>query len=245
MPLQTRLMKRNLRIRNNQKYQKINNTDDTDLKNKLNINSKQEDKMISKIKTIWAKFSEKNPTVAQFLIFFIVSNGVTVLQMILMPLFRNVLGMTDLVSTNFQIWPVGANFDGSTYYVFNYAAGAISEGGGGGLAYFLSVQITMAIAQVINFFLQRNVTFKSNSSVGKAAFWYVIAYIIISIGAAALQGLYKAPIYNLFINTWNMGGVGETIADVITMIINCAISFWVFFPIFKVIFKQEDEKKEN
>ena len=29
-------------------------------------------------------------------------------------------------------------------------------------------------------------------------------------------------------------------ADVVTMIINAAISFWVFFPIFKVIFKQED-----
>lgn len=97
----------------------------------------------------------------------------------------------------------------------------------------------MGIAQVINFFLQRNVTFKSKSNVGKAAFWYVIAYIIITIGAAALQGLYKAPIYNLFMNTWNMGRTGETIADVITMIINSAISFWVFFPIFKVIFKEK------
>ena len=97
----------------------------------------------------------------------------------------------------------------------------------------------MAIAQIINFFAQRNVTFKSSSSIGKAAFWYVIAYIIITIGAAALQGLYKAPIYNLLMNTWGMGAAGETIADVITMIINSAISFWVFFPIFKVIFKSK------
>ena len=42
-----------------------------------------------------------------------------------------------------------------------------------------------------------------------------------------------------------MGGVGVTVADVVTMIINCAISFWVFFPIFKVIFKQEPEKTEQ
>lgn len=41
-----------------------------------------------------------------------------------------------------------------------------------------------------------------------------------------------------------MGAAGETTADVITMIINSAISFWVFFPIFKVIFKQEPEKQE-
>lgn len=186
-------------------------------------------------------FSEKYPTIAQFLVFFIVSNGVTVLQMVLMPLFKWGFGFTSLVDTNFQILQCGT-VGGSPYYVFDYAAGAIAEGGGGGLAYFLAVEITMAIAQVINFFLQRNVTFKSNSSVAKAAFWYVLAYIIISIGAAALQGFYKDPIYGFFQNV--MGGAGVTVADIVTMIINCAISFWVFFPIFKVIFKQEPENNK-
>jgi putative flippase GtrA len=191
---------------------------------------------------IWKNFEEKHPTVAQFLIFFIVSNGVTVLQMILMPLVKYFFGFTSLVDTNFQVLRCGS-VGGEPYYVFNYAAGAITEGGGGGLAYFLAVEITMAIAQVINFFLQRNVTFKSNSSVAKAAFWYVIAYIIISIGAAALQGFYKDPIYNFFQKI--MGGAGVTVADIVTMIINCAISFWVFFPIFKVIFKQEPEEEKE
>jgi putative flippase GtrA len=187
----------------------------------------------------WKKFAEKHPTIAQFLVFFVVSNGVTILQMILMPLVKYLFGFTSLVDTNFQVLHCGS-VGGSPYYVFDYAAGAISEGGGGGLAYFLAVEITMAIAQVINFFLQRNVTFKSNSSVAKAAFWYVVAYIIISIGAAALQGFYKDPIYNFFQKI--MGTAGVTVADVVTMIINCAISFWVFFPIFKVIFKQEDKE---
>lgn len=194
------------------------------------------------IKKVWGDFSEKHPTLAQFLVFFILSNGITVLQLIMMPVFKGIFGATSLVDTNFQIGHVGTNLDGTPYFIFNYAAGALTNGGGGGLAYFLAVEITMAIAQVINFFAQRNVTFKSNSSIGKAAFWYVIAYIIISIGAAALQGLYKAPIYNLFMNSMKMGATGETLADVITMIINCAISFWVFFPIFKVIFKQEPDQ---
>ncbi|MEY8354337.1 hypothetical protein AALB39_13415 [Lachnospiraceae bacterium 54-53] len=197
--------------------------------------------MLSGIRAGWKAFSHKHPTVAQFLIFFLVSNGVTVLQMILMPVFRNLFGMTSLVDTGFQIWHVGSNPDGTPYYIFNYGAGALSAGGGGGLAYFLAVEITMAIAQVINFFLQRNVTFKANNSAAKAAVWYVIAYIIITIGAAALQGIYKAPIYNLFMNRLGLGGGGETIADVITMLINSAISFWVFFPIFKVIFKNESK----
>lgn len=193
----------------------------------------------NKLYSLWTNFSEKHPSTAQFLIFFTLSNGITVLQMVLMPVIKGVFEQTSLVNTNFQVFQIGHNFDGSVYFVFDYAMGSLSSGGGGGLAYFLAVQITMAIAQVINFFAQRNVTFKSNGSVGKAAFWYIVAYIIITIGAAALQGLYKAPIYNLFMNTWGMGPIGETVADFITMIINSAISFWVFFPIFKVIFKSK------
>lgn len=187
----------------------------------------------------WKNFAAKHPTIAQFLVFFVVSNGVTVLQMILMPLIKYFFGMTNLVDTSFQVLQCGS-VGGKPYYVFDYAAGAITEGGGGGLAYFLAVEIAMLVAQVINFFLQRNVTFKSNSSVTKAAFWYLIAYIIISIGAAALQGFYKDPIYGFFQNL--MGNTGVTVADIVTMIINCAVSFWVFFPIFKVIFKQEPEE---
>ncbi|MGC6589058.1 hypothetical protein ACPV3A_29455 [Paenibacillus sp. Dod16] len=190
---------------------------------------------------LWNNYTEKHPNIAQFLMFFLLSNSVTVLQIIIMPLFKSLLGNTSLVDTSFQVLQLGNNFDGSVYYVFDYAAGALSAGGGGGLAYFLAVQTSITIAQIINFFAQRNITFKSNSNIWQAAFWYVIAYIIISLGAAAAQGLYKAPIYNLLMNTWEMGSAGETTADVISMIINSAISFWVFFPIFKIIFKQKPD----
>lgn len=193
----------------------------------------------------WTNFKEKHPNMAQFLVFFLLSNGVTVLQLILMPVLRNIFEQTSLVYINFQILQFGQNFDGSPYFVFDYAAGPLSLGGGGGLAYFLAVQIAIGIAQIINFFAQRNITFKSNSNIWEAAFWYVIAYIVITIGAAAAQGFYKAPIYNLFMNTWGLGSFGETIADMITMIINSAISFWVFYPIFKIIFKQEPGKQEQ
>ncbi|MBX4147797.1 hypothetical protein [Paenibacillus lautus] len=191
--------------------------------------------------SLWNNYTEKHPNIAQFLMFFLLSNSVTVLQIIIMPLFKSLLGNTSLVDTSFQVLQLGNNFDGSVYYVFDYAAGALSAGGGGGLAYFLAVQTSITIAQIINFFAQRNITFKSNSNIWQAAFWYVIAYIIISLGAAAAQGLYKAPIYNLLMNTWEMGSAGETTADVISMIINSAISFWVFFPIFKIIFKQKPD----
>ncbi|MRH41626.1 hypothetical protein GH741_02935 [Aquibacillus halophilus] len=191
---------------------------------------------------VWARYKKDHPGIAQFLVFFLLSNGVTVLQLVLMPVLKSVFAQTALVSTSFQVFQVGQTFDGNPYYVFDYAAGALSAGGGGGLAYFLAVQIAIAVAQIINFFAQRSITFKSNSNIWTAAFWYLIAYVIITIGAAAAQGFYKAPIYDLLMNTWGMGAAGETTADIITMIINSAISFWVFFPIFKIIFKQEPEK---
>jgi putative flippase GtrA len=155
-----------------------------------------------------------------------------------MPILRGIFSGTALVDIPFEAFPVGRNPDGSQYYIFNYAAGTITAAGaGGGLAYFLAVQISLTIAQIINFFSQRSITFKSSSSIGKAAFWYVLAYILITLTAGAAQGLYKAPIYRFFMGRW--GGAGETMADAVTMIINAAISFWVFFPVFKLIFKNK------
>ncbi len=185
---------------------------------------------------IWLRFQKKHPTGAQFLVFFIVSNGVTILQLILMTLLKEVFAQTPLVNIGFQKFAVGHNVDGSQYYIFNYAPGVVADDGtGGGLAYFLAVQVTMGIAQIINFLIQRKITFKSRGSVAKAAFWYILAYMVVTFLAGALQGLYKAPIYSLLMR--NLGNIGQTLADIITMLINCGISFWVFFPIFKFIFK--------
>jgi len=196
--------------------------------------------MIQLMRRKWEEFERKRPNVAQFGMFFLLSNGVTVLQLALMPLLKAAFNNTLLVDKAFQIWPIGSNVDGSQYFIFDYPAGELPHGGGG-LAYFLAVQITIGIAQIINFFAQRRITFRANNSIAKAASWYVFAYILITIGAAAAQGFYKAPIYNLFIDSWGWGSAGETAADVITMIINSAIAFWIFFPIFKVIFKREPE----
>lgn len=198
--------------------------------------------MFSPISRGWKRFEEKRPGTAQFVMFAILSNGMTVLQLALMPILKAVFNNTSLVDVSFQAFALGSNVDGSQYYVFDYAAGALPEGGGG-LAYFLAVQITIGIAQIINFFLQRNITFKSNTSPWRAAMWYFIAYVAITFLAAAAQGFYKAPIYDLFIDTWGLGATGETMADVVTMIINAGISFWVFFPIFKVIFKRLPEEE--
>ena len=59
------------------------------------------------VKKAWKNFSEKNPTVAQFIVFFLLSNGVTVLQMVAMPLLKGAFEMTNLVDVNFQVGQIG------------------------------------------------------------------------------------------------------------------------------------------
>lgn len=194
--------------------------------------------MFTRITRRWSRFEAARPTLAQLVVFTILNVGMTVLQLILMPVFKLLFELTPLVATGFQSLPIGAPTDSGQYFVFDYAAGALPDGGGG-LAYFLAVQITLAIAQVINFFAQRNITFKSNSNPWVAAAWYALAYVVITFGAAALQGFYKAPIYDLFITTWGMGATGEAAADMVTMLINALLSAAVYFPIFKIIFRRE------
>lgn len=60
-----------------------------------------------------------SPSHCEFLVFFVVCNGVTVLQMILMPVFKWLFGMTPLADTTFQVLQVGQNLNGSPYYVFD------------------------------------------------------------------------------------------------------------------------------
>lgn len=194
--------------------------------------------MLSNITRRWAAFELARPTLAQLIVFSALNVGITVLQLVMMPVVKAVFGLTSLVDVGFQALPIGSAVNGQ-YYIFDYAAGPLPEGGGG-LAYFLAVQLTLAIAQVINFFAQRNITFKSDTNPWWAALWYTLAYVVITFGAAALQGFYKAPVYELLITTWGMGGAGEAAADVLTMIINALISCAVFFPIFKLIFRRTD-----
>ena len=201
------------------------------------MNKIKETKFIQFFINLWNKFKTKHPEIAQFFVFFLSSNAVTIVQMVLQIVLSSILLSTALVDINFQYLPVkGAiNFaTGGQYYIFDFPSGVE----GGGLAFFLATYITIAIAQVINFFLQRNITFKSKSNPWIAALWYLIAFIVITLVSSALLGLYKKPIFDFF------GDNFSWLANIIVVIINCAISFWVFYPIFKVIFPK-DKKEEK
>ena len=188
--------------------------------------------MIQKLRKTWTTWEKAHPQLSTFIKFNLMSFCVTLFQMIALPVLKGIFENTSLVNTTFQWGKIGTD-----YYMFDYPAGSILSGGGGGLAYFLAVEITLFLAQVLNFTLQRNVTFQSDVPVLKAAFWYFMAYIGITVGAAALQGVYKDGLYAFMISSFGERGV--TLGDMAVTWINCMISYVVFYPIMHIIFKKK------
>ena len=200
---------------------------------------------------------KRHPKIAEFISYFMVGNFVTIIQFILLPVLQAILKNTSLVSTDLHLFgPIGDPAATTTvtvagqaitglnpYYVFNYTAGPVNtlvtktlNGitgeylAHGGLAYFLAMFLTLIVAQVLTFYMQRNITFKSKGNLAWQIFWFVIATCIITVGANALYGLYQPWLYST---------IGEGLGGLLASLLQCVISFWVFYPIFKIIFPKE------
>ncbi len=199
----------------------------------------------------------RHPKIAEFIRYFMVGNFVTIIQFVLLPVLQLVFKNTALINTDFHfLGPIGnvdkialTLADGTPvfdpYYVFNFTGSSVGSYvtrtmngitglylSHGGLAYFLAMFITLCVAQVLTFIMQRKIVFKSSSKVLKAVFWFVIATVIITLGQNALYGLYQPWLYGL---------IGDTAGGIVASFIQALISFWVFYPIFKIIFQKDKE----
>lgn len=71
----------------------------------------------------WHDFALARPKWSQLIIFSALNVGMTVLQLVMMPLVRIWLGTTTLEDVTFRALPLG------DYFIFGYPAGPIPEGG--------------------------------------------------------------------------------------------------------------------
>ena len=195
-----------------------------------------------------------HPRIAQFITYFMVGNLATVVQLVLIPVLQPILGSTSLVNVDLYLFgpigdpqtmttvtAVGQTVSGlNPYYVFNFTGGPVntlvtrtlngitgSYLTHGGVAYFLATFIPLILSQVVSFFLQRKVTFKSSGNIAWQAMWYFAAFLVITVGANALYGIYQPWLYST---------LGEAIGGLIAAFLQCCIAFWVFFPIMKLMF---------
>lgn len=214
---------------------------------------KEDDRFFTKFKKTWMRFVIKHEGWWQFIKFTFLSTFVTFLQIASKLVLDPLLANTDLANQTFQWIQIGirANSNQTPFFIFDYPGvpvgtytglgTTIIDGVGGGLALFLSYYVGVALAQVVNFFLQRNVTFKSKGSPWYQAMWYLVAFVAITFLSQVILGLVGAPAYVLFSN-WFGAELGKTIYDVIISgLLIPTISFWVYFPIFKIIFPPENK----
>ena len=198
---------------------------------------------------VWCAFSQKHPKLSAWaykIAFFLVfSIGVTVLQYIGFIALPHAFGL-ELAGTEFM-WPhiKLTTIDGNDIY-WNILGYNISydDGGnviiGGGLGYFIAYELTVFLAQCINFPLQRNITFRSHGNPWWQAMWYFIGWILVSVFCNAINGLW-IPFAELYVP----GAVYNILVTFVTGGVSMVIFFFIFLIIFPDATKTEASAKRR
>ena len=113
---------------------------------------------------------EDHPNIWEFIKFNVLSNCATITNFIIMWL------CTGFIFKSFANTPF-------KFLVFNYADNIESNLG---LCGFLSFLVATAAAQTVNFFVQKNLVFKSNAAFEKAVPKYIVLAVVLVLVSAAL-----------------------------------------------------------
>ena len=183
----------------------------------------------------WRSFEQRHPRLSkwiyQIVCFFVFSMGVTIFQYLVFIFMPGWLG-TGMAGRDFM-WPripmelFSVKFTWSLlgYNVLRDARGTVMIGGG--LGYFISYETGSFLAQCINFPLQRNITFKSKGNPVFQAFWYLIAWVVISLVCNGFNNLWM-PVAAVYVT--------PAVYNVIVAVITGGVSMVIFFFVFKIIF---------
>lgn len=188
---------------------------------------------------VWYGFSDKHPKLSawvyKIVFFFAFSMGVTIWQYLVMTFLPYVFG--GLAEVSF-IWPkvqlgdlTAPNGDPLFFAIFNEPAKMVDGKyiATAGLSNFLAFEIAVFTAQVINFPLQRNITFKSKGNPVVQAVWYFIGWVLISIFVNAIWGIIVPFVRDLW--QWP-----SAVWNLLKTFITGGVSMIIFFFIFLIIF---------
>lgn len=193
------------------------------------------------IKNFWNSFADRHPKAAKWVreggLFVLFSNLVTVVQYVIYAFLPNLLGL-ELAATEWS-WPAipvslfGINFTWNAlgYDVLYDAAGNVMIGGG--LGYLIAMLVGSFLAQVINFPLQRNITFRSKGNPWYQAMWYFIAWVVITFIVNSINCVWVA-VASVLLPNW-LYTIGTTV-------MMGGISMVIFFFVFKIIFPEGEAK---
>lgn len=212
---------------------------------------------------VWYGFVDKHPKLSSWiykLFFFIVfSEGVTIWQLLVMLFLPKAFaGLSGTfawpgIVLGDMTWLQPILVDGAKEFLYTEEPVAFSIfGDTAGLGNWIAFEIAVFTAQCINFPLQRNITFRSHGNPWYQAMWYFIGWVAISFFTGALWG-----IIDPFLKSWGWyytlndagllvenGGL-YFLATLLKTVITGGLSMAVFFPIFILIFPDNNKKAKS
>lgn len=156
------------------------------------------------------KWIAAHPNLWEFILFNLLSNCATVTNFLIMWL------CTGVIFTRWKTSPF-------RFLVFDYTAPDSLM-----LCGFLSFLVATALAQAVNFFVQKNLVFKSNAAFEKAIPKYVIFAILLVLISAALPGYSQ----RFFIEMGIAPALAPTLANIVNIVVQVLLSyptmkFWI------------------
>lgn len=174
----------------------------------------------------------RNPKWARWIreggLFIIVSNLITVFKYLLLQFLPSAFAGLPKVDFGFpgiDITLLGESFK---WNIIGYDAEH------GGLPYFCAYMIAMFVGEVLNFFMQRSLVFRSKGNMAYQALWYLLAFCAITCIVNSVNCIWIA-VAGLYVSDW-LYNIGTTV-------LNGGISMVIFFFVNKAIFPQGEAKQ--
>ena len=164
--------------------------------------------------------------------FILISNLVTILRAFLMtfltPTFIEIFGSNTWGWPNMEV-TVPIIEKTFTFNVIGYDEAV------GGFAYFMAFVVAAFACEVINFFMQRSITFRSKGNILVQGFFYFLAWVVVTIIVNSINSVWTGiAVYYL----------PDVVYNLLTTFIQGGVSMVVFFFVNKIIFT-DAPKQEN
>lgn len=149
------------------------------------------------------KWKESHPDLWEFIIFNILSNCATITNFITMYI------CTEFIFLKHRKIPFN-------FFIFDYRSEESLKLGG-----FLSFLIATTLAQAVNFYVQKNFVFKSNTNFKTAIPKYILLSVVLIVVSTAL------PAYSMgfFMGIGISNKLAPTLANIVNIVVQVAISY--------------------
>ena len=161
-------------------------------------------------------WKDKNPNLYEFIMFNILSNVATATNFIVLWVSSSFL-FANLTNRPFN------------WFIFNYPIEADGLGG------FLSFLAAYIAAQIVNYFVQKNLVFKSDNNLKKSIGWYILTVVV-----AGIISIWLPP-YVIELTAPIIGGWAPTVANVVNIVVQVAVNY----PMMKFVIMKKSDKKEE